>query len=57
MDVSDELLSVHMEGLTLREALERKKLFQVDLRLLAGIFTVPGSVVSHLLNSSHEELY
>ena len=40
------MLGPFLEGLTLEQALERKKLFIVDLELLDGIEAVEGTQVS-----------
>ncbi|CAG0890566.1 unnamed protein product [Cyprideis torosa] len=39
--VTDDLLAPHLEGLTISEAIEKKRLFIIDLEILQGIYRRP----------------
>ena len=45
LGVDDDLLSPFLEGLSLEQAIERKKLFMVDLGIVEGIPPAEGTQV------------
>lgn len=49
-EVTDELLKPFLEGMTILEAISKKRLFIIDLEILEGITCVEGYVVSDIIS-------
>ena len=45
LNVNNAMLQPHLEGLTLEEAMQKKKLFMVDIGILEGITPALGTHV------------
>jgi hypothetical protein len=40
------MIKPHLEGLTIQQAIEAKRLFIIDYEILQGVYTKEGAVVS-----------
>ena len=44
--VTDDMVEPHLEGLTIQQAIDAKRLFIIDYEILQGVYTKDGAIVS-----------